>query len=368
MRGKTLIRPCGLLLLALALLLVPAVRAQDTDIVTQVDGEMVTRAMFHARVRFVRWQYIKELEKLFELTGGNLLLSPDYAENLVTNLKSPADLGEAVLKQMEDELLLRQAADEFGITATEEAVAVRERAFFSLWTGVPVDQLATNAEAQSFITLWYAEATAVSGLTEDDLRVIFAHEVLRSELYVRVGQSVASEELAVSSRHILCSFHPDDLDDLSPPTEERRAAAQACIRSVLDRLAVGESFEDVARDLSDDRASGQQGGNVGWALLSYLAEGYANAVRDAELNTILGPVETEFGLHIIEVLDRRMQPLTDLEYENSRQGYFRLWIDNLRTQATVERSDDWDAALPVDPTLDALDANILAALDSLEEQ
>jgi parvulin-like peptidyl-prolyl isomerase len=368
MRGKTLIRPCGLLLLALALLLVPAVRAQDTDVVTQVNGEPITRAMFHARVRFVRWQYIKELEKLFELTGGNLLLAPDHAETLFTNLKSPAVLGEAVLEQMEDELLLRQAGDEFGITVTDEAVAARERAFFSLWTGVPVDQLATSAEAQSFITLWYAEAASVSGLTEADLHAIFAAEVLRGELYVRVGQNVASEELAVNSRHILCSFHPDDLGNLSPPTEEQRAAAQACIRSVLDRLAVGESFEDVARDLSDDRASAQQGGNVGWTLLSYLAEGYANAVRDAELNTILGPVETEFGLHIIEVLDRRMQPLTDAEYDQSRQGYFRLWIDDLRAQATVERSDDWDAGLPVDPTLDALDANLLAALEGLEER
>ena len=70
---------------------------------------------------------------------------------------------------------------------------------------------------------------------------------------------------------------------------------------------------------------------------------------------MIGPVETEYGLHLIEVLDRRMQTLSDEEYQASQQGYFRLWIDTLRAQATIERGDGWDAAVPDQPGLDALD-------------
>jgi parvulin-like peptidyl-prolyl isomerase len=308
---------------------------------------------------------LRELEKLYDLTGGNLLLSPDYAGELTTNLQSPDMLGAAVLGQMEDERLLWQAAAELGVAPTEEDLAQREESFFSLWTGVPVDELAVNAEAQSFISTWYAEAVAVSGLSEDDIRAIFATEVLRTRLYTHLGANVPREELAVNSRHILCSFHPDDLNALTPPTDEQRAAADACADEALDRLAAGESFEDVAVALSDDRASAQQGGKVGWVLVSYLAPAYAGVVQDAEVDAILGPIETEFGLHIIQVLDRRMQALSDVEYENSRQGYFRLWLQTLRDEADIQRRDDWNVNLPTEPALDTLDADLLAALETL---
>jgi peptidyl-prolyl cis-trans isomerase SurA len=121
----------------------------------------------------------------------------------------------------------------------------------------------------------------------------------------------------------------------------------------------------VAADLSDDRASAIQGGNVGWSLISYLAEGYANAVREAELNTVLGPVETEFGLHLIEVLDRKKQTLTQAEFEESASGYFRLWVQTIWGDATIERSADWNADIPTDPGLSTLAPEVITAVNAL---
>jgi hypothetical protein len=342
--------------------------AQDDPPVSSVNDTPITRSAFEGRVRFVRWQYLQELEKLHELTGGNLALSPSYVMTLVFDLEHPADLAGAVLDQMEEEILLEQQAAALNIAITPEEVTQRETAFFSLWTDVPANKLAADPLAQAFIAEWYAEAIESSGLDQTAIREIFAAETLRSALYAYLAANVPAEELAVNTRHILCSFDPDAPGSPTAPTGEQRATARACIDDATARLAAGEPFADIARDLSADGASAAQGGSVGWVTLSYLATPYANAARDAELNTVIGPVETEYGLHLIEVLDRRMQTLSAEEYQASQQGYFRLWIDTLRAQATIERSDGWDAVVPDQPALDSLDPAVRSAIENLAPQ
>ncbi|MBN2306006.1 MAG: peptidylprolyl isomerase [Anaerolineae bacterium] len=338
--------------------------SQDTDpVVSRVNGDPILRTALHGRVRFVRWQYVRELEKLHELTGGNFALTPGHVGDLLASLDDPALLGDAVLTQLEEERLLWQTGESIGVTPTAEDAQAYETAFFSLWTGVPADQVAGNADAQVFIADWYASATAASGLSANDIRIVFETEALRDKLFEHLGASVPTEELAVNTRHILCSFHPDNVGDLTPPSAEQRAAAAACLQDAANRLDAGEPFADVAAALSDDRASASQGGEVGWQLVSYLVTAYADAVRDAPLNTRIGPVETEFGFHLIEVLGRDMQSLTADQLNESQQGYFQLWLADVWTGATVERAPDWNAALPADPGLESLSGTVLAALD-----
>lgn len=341
--------------------------ASGDDVVSLVNGTPITRADFHARVQFVRWQYLNELEKLYELTNGNLSLVPDYTTTLIYNLQDADVLGEAVLAQMEDELLLWQASESLGVVPTLEDSQLTEATFFSRWTDVDVEDIPTSETAQAFIRDWYAGATAASGLREDDIRELFATEALRSALYVFIVDKVPAEELAVNSRHILCAWHPDNLRDLTEPTPEQRAAAETCIESVQARLAAGDAFATVAQDLSDDRGTAAEGGNLDWILISYLTLNFADAVRDAELNTVIGPVETEFGLHMVEVLDRRMQALTEAEYAESQRGYFDLWLGTQRDDATLERSAGWNAALPTTPGFDTLSAEIQEAVSAFTQ-
>ncbi len=355
----------ALLMAALALTLTVPVLAQEGEIVSTVNGDPISRAEFHARVQLVRWQYLKELSTLYELTGGNLALVATHAGRLAASLSDPRALADAVLSEMETERLLWQAGEAQGLTPTAEDAAAREAAFFSLWTNVPVSELPGNAEAQAFISDWYAGAQAASGLGRDDILTLFATEALRARLYDFVAASVPAEEPAVRSRHILCSFHPGQPDNTAPPTEDEREAARQCIRSAQARLATGEPFADVAAALSDDRNSAARGGDLGWVLLSYLTEAYANAARTADLNTIVGPVETEYGLHLIEVLDRRVQALTEEQYQEAQQGYFELWVDDLRAQATITRANDWDADIPTTPDLSTLDVAVQQAVARL---
>jgi len=339
--------------------------ALPTGVVSVVNGEPIAREAFHARLRLVRWQYLKELDALYGATGGNLQLTREHVTARVTSLQDPVQLGDDVLYQMEEEWLLWQTGEQLGILPTTTEIQQQEATFFSLWTNVPVEQLATSAQAQEFITTWYAEAMAASGMSVADFQQLFAASALRLRLYAYVAENAPTEELAVHTRHMLCSFHPDTPSDMSAPTAEQRAAAQACIDTALERLSAGDSFALVAAELSDDSASAEQGGDVGWTLISYLAENYATAAQDSALKTVIGPVETEFGLHLIEVLDRRMQTLSAEELDASQRGYFRLWIQTLHDEATIARGDDWAAGLPVDPALDTLDPVLLSAIDDV---
>ena len=354
----------------LVLLLLPVVSAwaQGDDVVSTVNGDTITRTAFHARMRFVRWQYLRELDALYEATGGQFELVPSYVQNLLLNLEVPDALGDAVLQQLEEERLLWQTGEELGVIPTAEDAQAQEDAFFSAWTDVPIAQLATNQDAQTFIAEWYAGAEAASGLSVNDIRIVFETEALRVKLFQHLSRNVPAEELAANTRHILCGFFADDVTSTDAPTVEQREAAEACITEARIRLANGEAFGDVARLLSTDPGSATGGGELGWTKLSYLVEPYAEAVREAPLNTVVGPVETVYGLHLVEVLEREMEALTEDELEESQQGYFTLWVEDLWAAAAIERSEDWSVGLPTTPGLETLDAELLTALDEFRIQ
>ena len=95
------------------------------------------------------------------------------------------------------------------------------------------------------------------------------------------------------------------------------AEAESRIQRAASRLANGESFEDVATDLSDDRNSARTGGNIG--VLSF-DQGLPPSMRDVafslpNVGDISAPLQTPFGYHIVKyVSDDALGSLED-EYE-----------------------------------------------------
>jgi hypothetical protein len=80
------------------------------------------------------------------------------------------------------------------------------------------------------------------------------------------------------------------------PTREQAAALAA-------QLAAGASFEAVARQQSTDRVSAADGGELGCIDGQQFTPPFAQAASAAPLNQVAGPVQTEFGWHLILVRD-----------------------------------------------------------------
>jgi peptidyl-prolyl cis-trans isomerase D len=106
--------------------------------------------------------------------------------------------------------------------------------------------------------------------------------------------------------------------DLADNASERRARhilinagddALERIQQLRTEILNGRDFADVAREHSDDIASRELGGDLGFIPAGSFVPEFEAALNDMPLNTLSEPVETPFGYHLIEVLEIRDQPV-----------------------------------------------------------
>lgn len=73
---------------------------------------------------------------------------------------------------------------------------------------------------------------------------------------------------------------------------------------LLGRINAGENFADLAKKFSKC-PSGRQGGDLGWFGRGQMVKEFENAAFDGKKGAVVGPVRTEFGYHLIKILDQK---------------------------------------------------------------
>jgi peptidyl-prolyl cis-trans isomerase SurA len=86
---------------------------------------------------------------------------------------------------------------------------------------------------------------------------------------------------------------------------EAKTAARALAQSIRDSLVAGADFAAMAGRYSSDPGSARQGGDLGWVNPGMFVAPYERAVKTLGINDISQPVESEYGFHIIQLLDRK---------------------------------------------------------------
>lgn len=127
------------------------------------------------------------------------------------------------------------------------------------------------------------------------------------------------------------------------PVERTDVEAQALAESLRQRILAGEEFATLAQQYSDDTGSGAQGGDLGWFGESSMVAPFAEAAFSLPIGEISEPIKTEFGYHIIEVLEKdenRAKEPSALEQE--RQQAYQNWLQETKTATEIERPDDLD--------------------------
>ncbi|MDE7350002.1 MAG: peptidylprolyl isomerase [Muribaculaceae bacterium] len=124
-----------------------------------------------------------------------------------------------------------------------------------------------------------------------------------------------------------------------PPTAtaEQQAAAKASIDSIYNVVVANpEKFEDLARELSDDKGSGRQGGKLSWFGAGMMVEPFDSAAFAIQVNEISLPVRSAYGWHIIRKLDAKgpatlaeMRPSTLKRIANPQDERYALVEKNL---------------------------------------
>jgi parvulin-like peptidyl-prolyl isomerase len=104
---------------------------------------------------------------------------------------------------------------------------------------------------------------------------------------------------------ILIDPLPEDAEPDAEPTEEQLAAAMEEAEDALARVEDGEDFGDVAVAVSDDFTSATAG-SLGWFTDDDVAyDEYFDALADADDGDVVGPIETDRGFAILQLVQRR---------------------------------------------------------------
>jgi len=109
--------------------------------------------------------------------------------------------------------------------------------------------------------------------------------------------------------------------------------ARQRLNQLVDRLKNGSKFEELARLYSDD-GSASKGGDLGWLTPGETVPEFESAMNALKPNETSGVIQSPFGLHIIQVLERRSK---DMTVERER---FRV-RNELKQRKSEEQFEDW---------------------------
>ncbi len=121
--------------------------------------------------------------------------------------------------------------------------------------------------------------------------------------------------------------------------------ARIRLQQLLIRLEGGEDFASLARAHSDDRGSAAQGGELGWSSPGALVPSFEQEMGKLKEGQISQPFRTQFGWHIVQLLERREHDDTDSFLRTKARKFIRdrktedatqSWIRRIRDEAFVE--------------------------------
>mgnify|MGYP005701533191 FL=1 len=97
--------------------------------------------------------------------------------------------------------------------------------------------------------------------------------------------------------------------------------AENLLAELKNRIENGEPFSDIARAHSEDTISASSGGDLDWAASGSYVPEFEDKIDTLELNKVSEPFLTQFGWHILEVLDKRNQDNTETVKMNLAKRY-----------------------------------------------
>lgn len=136
-------------------------------------------------------------------------------------------------------------------------------------------------------------------------------------------------------RHIL--IKPNDL-----VTNED---AKKKLEAIRGRVLAGDDFGDLARGNSDDKGSAVKGGELGFVSPGALVPEFEQAMNALEINQLSEPVQSQFGWHLIQVLERKeSEDNEEMLKKKAQDDIFsrrvgeetELWLKKIRDEAYIE--------------------------------
>lgn len=246
--------------------------------------------------------------------------NPEFATNTPAANKALAQIKGQILDELISTRLLAQEAKRRKIVADAKVV---DTAVASVKTG---NGFKTDAE--------FKTALQKDGKTPDDLRRAIAEELAIRELSTQLAAdiTVSNDDIAtfyranlakftvpegVKARHILLAINPS-----APAAEKERVRKRAA--DLIRQLNNKADFVALAKTNSDDQSNKDRGGELGSFARGQMVKPFEDAAFAAPVGKIVGPVESDFGVHIIRVDEKiapRTLPLAEIQKDPNMKAY-----------------------------------------------
>jgi len=255
-----------------------------------------------------------------------------------------------VLDNLINDLLVYAQAKDLGLSVSPEKIDEHIERIRSA-NGWSVDELTEQLRRLGFASLAdYRRHTEREMLKSNAIsikvgsRVKIDEKDVEAEAKRRVGEGNTVEERR--ALHILLRVDPMAGGDASEAIRQK-------LLSERERIVAGEeSFEEVARRLSEDNGTRPAGGDLSWFVQGDFDPDFEAAAFSLPENEVSQPVRTQFGWHLIKVIgvrDKRVEGDEDIaklqreiRFRMRQQELERLylqWVKGLRAQAFIEVKD-----------------------------
>ncbi|MBM3274354.1 MAG: peptidylprolyl isomerase [Candidatus Sericytochromatia bacterium] len=333
-------------------------------------------AVMVATVAAVASFYASEADAWVGTVNGRKLLREDYNRDLElrkkqyqsrmgVNFSSPqgvmmlANLQKDVLDQLVERELLLEEADKRKVGIADPEVETRLR---GLKTQFP--------DEASF-----KKALQENGITPETLR-----EQVRIGLIVEKLRDEMTKDASVSLAD--AQKYYDANRPRFEQAEEVKAShillkTEAEAKDVHAKIKGGGDFAQLAREKSEDSGSKPQGGDLGYFGKGRMVKEFEDAAFGLGVGEVSRPVKSQFGYHVIKVVDRkkaRTRPFEEVKGElvaqqerEKKETSFRDWIKKQHDAATIVIRPKYQASSPTPPPAAAATGSLPIAPMSADE-
>ena len=129
---------------------------------------------------------------------------------------------------------------------------------------------------------------------------------------------------AYHTRHILAAYFPPEalrnqtIEELKKNKEYFTRIAEEKIDKVIEELKKGANFVELAKNLSDDESSRENGGDLDFIYKGIFETSFDEAVEKLNPGETSGKIKTRFGFHVIQLIEKRpseMAPFNEMKSE-----------------------------------------------------
>lgn len=226
-----------------------------------------------------------------------------------------------LLDQLITDLLLVDAAEKEGITITDEELQGELDDFKKY--------LETDEKYEEFLTNYNMSEEYLKNSLKDEY-------IINHYLSAKIENIEPTDQELETLFKDLRSNEKVRASHILVDTEEEANA-------VIDRLNNGESFEDLAKELSKDTGSAENGGDLDYFKYTDMVQPFSEAAFNMEVGEISKPVQSEYGYHVIKVTDKKVDDTVTLETEKStlteyyKSMKYEELLEELKSEADIDK-------------------------------